>query len=111
MHTDIRVKMPKDKGRIIRKRIKGSTYVYYQLDRKYDPVKGYTVPRSTTIGKVCPDDETMMFPNNKFLVYYADAELPKERGARHAAVAFGLALTWSCGGLLRSTIWMKCLKT
>lgn len=79
MYTDIRVKIPEDKGRIIRKRIKGSTYIYYQLDRKYDSEKGYTVPRSTTIGKVCPDDETMMFPNNKFLVYYADAELPEDR--------------------------------
>lgn len=82
MQTDIRVKIPEDRGRIIRKRIKGSTYVYYQLDRKYDPEKGYSVPRSTTIGKVCPDDDTMMFPNKKFLVYYADAELPEERGGQ-----------------------------
>lgn len=82
MYTDTRVKIPEDKGRIIRKRIKGSIYVYYQLDRKYDPEKGYTVPRSTTIGKVCPDDGTMMFPNSKFLAYYADAELPEVRGGQ-----------------------------
>lgn len=27
MYTDIRVKIPEDKGRIIRKSIKGSTYI------------------------------------------------------------------------------------
>lgn len=91
MHTDIRVKIPQDKGRIIRKKIKGSTYIYYQLNRTYDPEKGYSIPKSTTIGKMCPDDETMMFPNNKFLVYYADAELPEDRGnqARSSCLRVG----------------------
>lgn len=94
MHTDIRVKIPDDRGRIIRKKIKGCTYIYYQLDRQYDPEKGYTIPRSTTIGKMCPDDNTMMYPNNKFLVYYADAELPEERAgqARSSCLRIGAYL-------------------
>lgn len=42
MYTDVRVKIPDEKGKIIRKKIKGTTYIYYQLDRVYNPDKKYS---------------------------------------------------------------------
>ncbi len=83
MYADTRVKIPDEKGKVTRKRIKGSTYIYYQLDRVYSSEKQYTIPKSTTIGKGCEDDSTMMFPNEKYLIYYPDAELPDKPTATH----------------------------
>lgn len=76
MYGDVKVPVPTDKGRITKKTIKGTTYVYYMTDRVYDSKKKYNVPISTTIGKCCPDDSTMMIPNSKYLLYYPDAKLP-----------------------------------
>ena len=33
MYANVRVKIPDEKGKVTRKTIKGTTYVYYQLDR------------------------------------------------------------------------------
>ncbi len=91
MATETKVKIPIDKGKITTKNIKGTTYVYYQTKRVYDPVKKYTIPTTTAIGKLCPDDPTMMIPNQKYLVYYPDAELPdiKEYDNRSACLRVG----------------------
>lgn len=77
MYSDVRVKIPVAKGLIIRKKIKNATYIYYKLNRVYDSEKRYSIPTSTTIGRMCEDDPTMMFPNDKFLLYFPDAELPE----------------------------------
>jgi len=37
MYADVKVKIPEEKGKIIMKKIKGTTYIYYQLDRIYNP--------------------------------------------------------------------------
>ena len=79
MYADVRVKIPDEKGKITRKKIKGTTYIYYQLDRVYNPDKKYSVPKSTPIGKCCDDDLTMMIPNEKYMVYFPDAKLPEEK--------------------------------
>ena len=49
MATETKVKIPIDKGKITTKNIKGTTYVYYQTKRVYDPVKKYTIPMSMII--------------------------------------------------------------
>lgn len=79
MYADVRVKIPDEKGRITRKKIKGTTYIYYQTDRVYDPKKRYSIPKSTPIGKCCEDDSSQMIPNEKYLVYFPDASLPDEK--------------------------------
>lgn len=79
MYADVRVKIPEEKGKVTKKKIKGTTYIYYQLDRVYNPEKKYSIPKSTPIGKVCEDDSTMMIPNEKYLIYYPEAELPEEK--------------------------------
>jgi len=83
MYADVRVKIPEEKGKVTRKKIKGTTYIYYQLDRVYDPEKRYSVPKSTPIGKCCEDDPAMMIPNEKYLIYYPAAELPDEKKTAH----------------------------
>ena len=39
MYADVKVKIPTDKGKVTRKKIKGTTYIYYQIERYYDPEK------------------------------------------------------------------------
>ncbi len=81
MYADFKVAIPEEKGKITRKTIKGTTYIYYQLDRVYHADKGYSQPKATTIGKVCEDDQDMMIPNEKYLVYFPDAALPEAKAA------------------------------
>ena len=63
MYADFRVRIPSEKGKITRKTIKGTTYIYYQLDRVYNADKKYSEPKCTTIGKACEDDSAMMIPS------------------------------------------------
>ena len=78
MYLGFNVKIPEQESGISKKKIKGTTYVYYEHGRKYYPDRQYTVPQCTSIGKVCEDDPAMMFPNGNFLKFFPDAELPEE---------------------------------
>lgn len=79
MYLEFTVKIPEGKSSgITKKRIKGTTYIYYDYGRRYVPEKGYTVPQCTSIGKLCDDDETMMIPNGNYLKYFPDAEIPEQ---------------------------------
>jgi hypothetical protein len=79
MYADMRVKIPEEKGLITRKKIKGTTYIYYQLNRVYNPEKKYSVPKSTPIGKCCEDNSSMMIPNEKYFIYFPSDDLPDEK--------------------------------
>lgn len=79
MYADVKVKIPEEKGKVTRKKIKGTTYIYYQLDRVYNAEKKYSIPKSTPIGKSCDDEPSMMIPNDKYLIYFPDAKLPDEK--------------------------------
>jgi len=78
MYLNFTVPIPDGKNGITKKRIKGTTYVYYEIERKYDSEKKYTVPRTTTIGKLSESDPTEMVPNWNYLKYFPDAEMPEE---------------------------------
>ena len=78
MYLRFRVEVPVSENGISKKTIKGTTYVYYEHGRKYYSDKGYTVPQCTSIGKLCDDDPTMMYPNGNYLKFFPDAELPEE---------------------------------
>ena len=78
MYLNTSVKIPEIKGKIITKKKGSVTYVLYQYGSKYDPVKRYAVPQRSIVGKVSPADSTLMFPNEKFQVYFPDMELPEE---------------------------------
>ena len=78
MYLNTTVKIPEIKGKIITKRKGGTTYILYQYGSEYNQDKRYAVPLRTIVGKVSADDPTLMFPNDKFLVYFPDAEIPEE---------------------------------
>lgn len=81
MYADFRVKIPNEVGKISKKEIKGTTYIYYQLSRTYNPDKKYSQPKSTPIGKMCEDDNDMMIPNNIYLMYFLEEALPETKAA------------------------------
>ena len=83
MYADVRVEIPHEKGKVTRKTIKGTTYIYYQLGRIYDPEKKYSIPKGTPIGKCCEDNPSMMIPNEKYLTYFPEAVLPDEKKTAH----------------------------
>ena len=78
MYLNITVETPPIGNGISHKPIKGTKYVYYEHGRRYDPKKGYTVPQTTSIGKICEDDVTRMYPNGNYLKFFPEAELPEE---------------------------------
>jgi transposase len=78
MYLKTAVSIPKLPAGITRKTIKGTTYIYYEQGRTYDRDKKYTSPQCTTIGKLCDDDPSCMYPNDNYLKFFPDAELPEE---------------------------------
>ena len=58
MYLDCTVKIPENKTGISRKKIKGTTYIYYEYGRRYDSRKKYNVPQCTAIGKLDGMDDS-----------------------------------------------------
>lgn len=78
MYLDTTVKIPEQKGKIITKKKGGATYILYQYGSDYKQDKKYAVPLRAIVGKVSPDDPSAMYPNEKFQIYFPDAEVPEE---------------------------------
>lgn len=91
MYLNLTVKIPEQQSGISKKKIKGTTYIYYEHGRKYYSDKQYTVPQCTSIGKVCEDNPLMMIPNGNYLKFFPDAELPDELpvSARSGCIKIG----------------------
>ena len=71
------LKIPDLQTGITRKTIKGTTYVYYTYGRTYISEKKYSQGKDTSIGKVDPSDDTMMYPNTNFIRFFPDP-VPEE---------------------------------
>jgi len=67
-------------SKIVRQTKNGVTYIDYEYERIYIKETGYTKPRRSTIGKQSPDDPSMMWPNQNYLKYFPNAELPETMG-------------------------------
>ena len=82
MYLNYRVKIPSDPGKIYpgKPNKKGVVYISYEYGREYRPDKKYNIPKRTTIGKQCEDDDTMMYPNPTFFVYYPEADTLEAEG-------------------------------
>ena len=78
MFLDYKVPIPDSPGKIVRKNRGGNTYIEYEYDRSYDATKQYTYPKRASIGRLDPDDPTKMTPNENYLKYFGDEELPRE---------------------------------
>ena len=72
------VKIPQIKGKITINREK---YVFFEYNRVYHPEKKYNIPQRVTIGHVDESDPTMMHPNDNYLKYIPDGEIPTEEPA------------------------------
>jgi transposase len=79
MYLDFLVKIPDVTGKMTRRKKGDSIYVEYAYNRVYHPEKQYTTVSRATIGKLSKADTTMMQPNQNFLKYFPDAELPEEK--------------------------------
>jgi len=79
MYLDFLVKIPSVQGKITLREKNNAVYVVYEYDRIYDPERQYTFPKRVTIGKQSKADATLMQPNQNFLKYFPDAELPEEK--------------------------------
>ena len=49
MFLKFKVKIPEVSGKLVRKKRGGQTYIEYEYDRAYDPVKQYTYPKRASI--------------------------------------------------------------
>lgn len=91
MYLDFLVKVPTVKGKITRRKKSNVVYIEYEYDRVYDPSRKYTFPKRVTIGKLSDTDPEFMKPNQNFLKYFPDAELPesKSRTSRSSCLRVG----------------------
>lgn len=79
MYLDYVVDIPDVKGKITFRTKGKARYVYYEYSREYDPTKQYTNVKRVTIGKVLPEDENKMRPNENFRRYFPEVEQPEEK--------------------------------
>ena len=79
MYLDFLVEVPDEKGKITTKKKGDAIYVNYEVGREYYPDRQYTIPKRVTIGKLSKADKGMMVPNQNFLTYFPEVELPEEK--------------------------------
>ncbi|KUK71608.1 MAG: Transposase, IS4 family [Clostridiales bacterium 38_11] len=79
MYLDFLVKIPEVKGKITYRKRDNSCYVYYEYDRTYDPSQKYTNVKRAMIGKQSKVDLHMMQPNQNYLKFFPEVELPEEK--------------------------------
>ena len=79
MYLDYVVDIPDVKGKITFRTKGQARYVYYEYSREYDPSKQYTNVKRVTIGKILPEDENKMRPNENFRKYFPEVEQPEEK--------------------------------
>lgn len=91
MYYDFLVKIPENTKGISFNKRGDTTYVEYTYGRRYIPEKRYNIPQRTTIGKRDSLDRTMMYPNQNFIKFFPDVELPefKERSNRSGCIRVG----------------------
>lgn len=91
MYLNSLVDVPTAPGKITYRRKNEVDYVYFEYDRSYDKVTQKTNPKRATIGKLSKDNSSKMQPNQNFLKYFPDADLPEEldRSNRSSCIRIG----------------------
>ena len=72
-------RVPDVKGKITRKPKGDAVYINYEYGREYDHDRKYNIPKRVIIGKLSKSDPTKMQPNQNYLTYFPEAELPEEK--------------------------------
>lgn len=75
MYLKALVDIPNLTGKIVTQKKKGSTYIFYEYDRVYDPARKFNVPKRAVIGKLSADDDGKMHPNPNFQKYFPTVPL------------------------------------
>lgn len=91
MYLDFLVKIPKSNGKITYRKKNNVDYVYYEYDRIYDKATQKTNPKRATIGKKSESDPTRMQPNENYLKYFSDEDIPEtvDRTLRSSCIRIG----------------------
>ena len=91
MYLDFLVDIPDVSNKITYRNKSGTDYVYYEYSRDYSQKTQTTNPKRATIGKRSKADPLKMQPNQNFLKYFPDAELPeeKDRTSRSSCLRIG----------------------
>ncbi|MDO4623697.1 MAG: transposase [Eubacteriales bacterium] len=91
MYLDFLVKIPIEAGKITYRKKGNTDYVYYEYKRIYTKGTNITNPKRVTIGKRDPEDPTMMLPNENYLKYFPDEDIPEvnERTKRSSCLRIG----------------------
>lgn len=93
MYLDFLVNIPITTGKITYRKKDDTEYVYYEYKRIYTKGTNITNPKRVTIGKRDKDDPSKMLPNENYLKYFPDEELPElsDRTKRSSCLRIG---TW-----------------
>lgn len=77
----IQVPVPKERVTVEKQKDNKPALVLYVLSAKYDRDKGYTTPKRTIIGHMCPGSKTMMYPTSRYKDIFPQkwAEVSKEK--------------------------------
>lgn len=92
MYLDFLVKIPEVTGKITYRKRDDACYVYYEYDRIYDPSRKFTNVKRAMIGKQSKADHLMMQPNQNYLKFFPEVELPeeKDRSLRSSCLRVGI---------------------
>ena len=93
MYLDAVVEVPDVQGKITYREKKNTTYVEYEYERIYIPEKKYTTVSRKSIGKLVDAEKHLMRPNENFVRFFPEIELPeeKDRSLRSCGLKIG---TW-----------------
>lgn len=91
VYLDFTIKIPDIQNKITYRIKKETTYVYYEYERSYNKKTQLTNPKRATIGKLSKMDSSMMQPNQNFLKFFPEMELPetKNREDRSCCLRIG----------------------
>lgn len=84
------VKIPDIPGKITYRTKGNTTYVEYEYGRVYDKERQFTIVNRKTIGKRSEADPTVMQPNENYMKFFPDVEMP-DRTERSCGLQIG---TW-----------------
>jgi len=90
LYLDAMVKVPDIPGKITYRTKGNTTYVEYEYGRVYDKERQFTIANRKTIGKRSEADPSVMQPNENYMKFFPDAEMP-DRTERSCGLQIG---TW-----------------
>jgi transposase len=79
MYHDFTIEIPDIKGKITFKKKGESSFVLFEYQRVYDPLRKFNIPKRSIIGKVSEENDSQMYPNENYQTHFPTAVLPEER--------------------------------